>query len=95
MKHSRRRSAPIAGPSRLGELFTGISLEKAEGCEDDLCALRTRLEMKEKSVSHYETLAQATESVHGRALCYLTLAHEERGRNLHVMDAIEYLCPTR
>lgn len=80
----------VSGPSRLGELFMGISLEKAEGCEDDICALRTGLEMEEKSVAHYETLAQAAESVHERRL-YLTLAHEERGHYLRVMDAIEYL----
>ena len=80
----------VRGPSKLEELFHTISTEKAERCEDDICALKTGLEMEEKSVVHYETLAQAAENIYEKRL-YLTLAYEERGHYLRVMDAIEYL----
>src|SRR5271157_4404343 len=82
--------ATVSGPSRLGELFRGISLEKAEECEDDICALQTGLEMEEKSIKHYETLVQATDSTYEKRF-YLDLAHEERAHYLHIMDAIQYL----
>ncbi len=79
-----------SGPSRIEAVFQEISPGSSEECADDLCALQTGLEMEEKSVKHYETLVQATDSTYEKRF-YLDLAHEERAHYLHIMDAIQYL----
>ena len=83
-------TAMARGPSRIEAVFQEISPGSSEECADDLCALQTGLEMEEKSIKHYETLVQATDSTYEKRF-YLDLAHEERAHYLHIMDAIQYL----
>ncbi len=80
----------IAEIVQLDKVFQESLQPKAQASEDDLNALRFGLEIEDKSVKYYDSLAgQVTDKYEKRF--YLTLSHEERDHYLRIMDSIEYL----
>jgi rubrerythrin len=79
------------GPSgALEKVFEESLVEKAKASEDDIEALRLGLQLEDKSIGYYESLAAATDNSFERRF-FLALSYEERGHYLKIMDSIEYL----
>jgi rubrerythrin len=86
-----RQWVTAVNPSgKLEKVFEESLVEKAKASEDDIKALHFGLELEEKSVRYYESLAGDAESPFERRF-YLALSYEERGHSLKIMDSIEYL----
>ena len=79
------------GPSgKIEKVFEEGLVEKAKASEDDLKALNFGLEMENKSIEYYESLAADTSDRFEKRF-YLALSYEERGHALTLLDSIEYL----
>jgi rubrerythrin len=79
------------GPSgKIEKVFEEGLVEKAKASEDDIKALQFGLEMEDKSIKYYESLAADTGDRFEKRF-YLALSYEERGHALKLMDSIEYL----
>jgi rubrerythrin len=79
------------GPSgKIEKVFEESLVEKAKASEDDLKALEFGLEMENKSIKYYESLAADTSDRFEKRF-YLALSYEERGHALTLLDSIEYL----
>ncbi len=85
-----QRVTTVVDADGLGKVFEASLAEKVKGTESDMKALNVGLEIEEKSIKHYETLAAISENQREKRF-YLTLSREERGHYLWIMDAIEYL----
>jgi rubrerythrin len=81
---------PAVPPFNPANWFQGARLYKVADCTDDLCALRSGLDMEERSIKYYEELAKAAEGTDEKQF-YLALSYEERGHYLRIIDAIDYL----
>ncbi len=77
-------------PMDLEKVFRESLVEKASASETDLAAMRFALDLEDKSVKYYETLADASENPFERRF-FMTLSYEERGHYLRIFDSIEYL----
>lgn len=64
--------------------------EQGTGGQDDLQALRTGLKMEECSIDYYTKLARETHNPLARRF-FMSVAHEERGHYLTLMDMHNYL----
>lgn len=80
----------VNDPRRLGTVFQESLADMAGASSGDVEALKFALSMEEKSINHYEGLAQAT-PVPQEKRFYLALSYEERGHYLNILDSIEYL----
>ncbi|MGD0828635.1 MAG: ferritin family protein [Desulfobaccales bacterium] len=58
--------------------------------EDDLQALRTGIQMEDCSIDYYTKLARESKNPLGRRF-FMSVAHEERGHYLTLMDMHNYL----
>jgi rubrerythrin len=63
---------------------------QASGGADDLQALRTGIKMEECSIDYYTKLAKETNNPLARRF-FMSVAHEERGHYLMLMDMHNYL----
>jgi rubrerythrin len=63
---------------------------QASGGQDDLAALRTGIKMEECSIDYYTKLARETNNPLARRF-FMSVAHEERGHFLMLMDMHNYL----
>ncbi len=63
---------------------------QASGGQDDLQALRTGIKMEECSIDYYTKLAKETTNPLARRF-FMSIAHEERGHFLMLMDMHNYL----
>lgn len=80
----------VSGPFRSEKIFQESLIKKAKASTGDMDTLRFALDREEKSEKYYEDLSRETsETIEKRF--YQTLAYEERGHYLKVLDAIEYL----
>jgi rubrerythrin len=64
--------------------------EQGSGGQDDLAALRTGIKMEECSIDYYTKLARETKIPLARRF-FMSVAHEERGHYLILMDMHNYL----
>jgi rubrerythrin len=64
--------------------------DSASGGKDDLQALRTGIKMEECSIEYYTKLAKETPNPLARRF-FMSVAHEERGHYLMLMDMHNYL----
>ncbi len=64
--------------------------EQGVGGADDLEALKTGLKMEECSIDYYTKLAKETTHPLGRRF-FMSLAHEERGHYMSLLDMHNYL----
>jgi rubrerythrin len=64
--------------------------DQASGGQDDLQALRTGLKMEECSIDYYTKQARETANPLARRF-FMSVAHEERGHYLMLMDMHNYL----
>ncbi len=80
----------VAATAQLDKVFQESLQEKAQTSENDLNALRFGLEIEDRSIKYYESLAGSTFDSYEKRF-YLTLSHEERDHYLRIMDSIEYL----
>jgi rubrerythrin len=64
--------------------------DQASGGQDDLQALRTGIKMEECSIDYYTKLAKETNNPLARRF-FMSVAHEERGHFLMLMDMHNYL----
>ncbi len=64
--------------------------DQGTGGKDDLQALRTGLKMEECSIDYYTKLARETNNPLARRF-FMSVAHEERGHYLTLMDMHNYL----
>jgi rubrerythrin len=64
--------------------------DQASGGKDDLQALRTGIKMEECSIDYYTKLAKETNNPLARRF-FMSVAHEERGHYLMLMDMHNYL----
>ena len=64
--------------------------DQASGGQDDLAALRTGIKMEECSIDYYTKLAKETNNPLARRF-FMSVAHEERGHYLMLMDMHNYL----
>jgi len=63
---------------------------QASGGQDDLQALRTGIKMEDCSIDYYTKLAKETTNPLARRF-FMSIAHEERGHFLMLMDMHNYL----
>jgi rubrerythrin len=77
-------------PGALEKVFREALVEGARASETDVAAMRFALDLEDKSVKYYETLANTAESPFEKRF-FLTLSYEERGHYLRILDSIEYL----
>ena len=86
-----RRWVTEIGPSgKIEKVFKEGLVKKAKASKDDLKALEFGLEMENKSIEYYESLAADTGDRFEKRF-YLALSYEERGHALTLLDSIEYL----
>ncbi len=64
--------------------------DQGTGGKDDLQALRTGIKMEECSIDYYTRLAKQSTNTLARRF-FLSIAHEERGHYLTLMDLHNYL----
>jgi rubrerythrin len=64
--------------------------DQASGGKDDLQALRTGIKMEECAIDYYTKLAKETNNPLARRF-FMSVAHEERGHYLMLMDMHNYL----
>ncbi|MGQ9689528.1 MAG: ferritin family protein [Desulfobaccales bacterium] len=64
--------------------------EQGAGGKDDLAALQTGLKMEQCSIDYYTKLAKETDIPLARRF-FMSLAHEERGHYLMLLDMHNYL----
>ena len=64
--------------------------DQGTGGQDDLQALRTGIKMEECSIDYYTKLARETNNPLARRF-FMSVAHEERGHYLTLMDMHNYL----
>jgi len=64
--------------------------EQGAGGDDDLQALKTGIKMEECSIDYYTKLAKETNNPLARRF-FMSVAHEERGHYLTLMDMHNYL----
>jgi rubrerythrin len=64
--------------------------EQGTGGDDDLQALKTGIKMEECSIDYYTKLAKETTNPLARRF-FMSVAHEERGHYLTLMDMHNYL----
>jgi rubrerythrin len=64
--------------------------EQGTGGDDDLQALKTGIRMEECSIDYYTKLAKETNNPLARRF-FMSVAHEERGHYLTLMDMHNYL----
>ena len=64
--------------------------EQGTGGDDDLQALKTGIKMEECSIDYYTKLAKETNNPLARRF-FMSVAHEERGHYLTLMDMHNYL----
>jgi len=74
----------------IEKVFQKALIERAKRSKSDLEALKLGLDLEDKSVKYYERLAKTSEDNFERRF-YLTLAYEERGHYIKIMDAMEYI----
>ncbi len=80
-------------PPKIEPYACVLALEKAgqaTGGKDDLEALRTGLNMEQCAIDYYTKLARETEVPLARRF-FISLAHEERGHYMMLLDMHNYL----
>lgn len=71
-------------------IFTPEKIEEVKDAKDDVEALKFALELEEKSISFYESMAKESQDSKLKRF-FLTLSYEERGHYLRIVDSIEFL----